>query len=129
MANITYVYTIGDGLTKQIRATAPAARTNGKALAESEIDSYLATIEYYSPDPSVPVAVTRLPNLQLVEVEPGVRAFNDVVQIDTLAEGRYVYSFQTVDTVGQLSAPSDTVTLEISLPLVEPNPPTIDGLV
>ena len=102
----------GKGEIRVISATAPTQRADGTALPESEISHY----NWYMSYENGPVLVQAT---TLVDGE-----FTDDIDVDTVGAGVYSIWYRTVDTEGNESIDSNTLTLEILLPLAAPNPPT-----
>ena len=104
----------GNGTQRTITAEAPTTRTDGTPLDPGDISHYLWTLTLQGGQPGAPIA-TDLVN--------GV--FTDDFDIDSAAVGIYELSYQTVDSDGRESVPSNTLSIEVLAPLANPNPPVI----
>jgi len=113
-------YRQGNGDTKTVKALGPTTRTDGVALAVSEISHYAQFMSFNGGDP-VEQAVNLVEDANTPEYDG---EFDEVVIIDDQTPGTYTIWYQTVDTDGRRSADSEVLTLEILAPLVAPNPPT-----
>lgn len=104
----------GEGVFRNVAATAPTERADGTPLAPGEIDHYLWTLQLEGGATAEPIAVL------LIDGQ-----FSEPFDPDQGAPGVYNLSYQTVDTGGRTSVPSSTLTIEVLAPLAAPNPPVI----
>ena len=106
----------GNGTTRVIHGSAPTARADGTPLAPSEISHYNWYITFNGGAVSPPHAT------QLVNGD-----FTDSFDVDSQTAGVYDFYYTTVDTQNppQESTPSNTLTIELLVPLLAaPNPPS-----
>lgn len=116
----------GLGETKRIHALGPTTREDGTPLAESEISHYLRFMRYTAPDGTVG-QTSPAQRVDLIE-DAGTPeydgVFDELLDIDSQAEGAFDIWYRTVDTDGRESRDSEVYTLVVQPPLAAPEPPT-----
>ena len=115
----------GEGATKTFKALGPTTRTDGTALAISEISHYIRFVEWTDENGTVhPVEQMNVDFIEDANTPEYDGQFDEVVDIDAIGVGSYDYWYRTVDTGGRESADSERVNLVVLAPLANPSPPT-----
>lgn len=111
---IQHDYRQGNGNVHTFTGTAPTERADGSPLAAGDIDHYVREVDG-------PLGI------EYMDVYLTAGSFSEPVAIDVLQPGTYTYRYQTVDSGGRISVPSEQVVLEVLAPFALPNPPLMLG--
>ena len=120
MAANTFTYRQGKGETHVVHAIFPTQRIDGADFPQSELKGFIRSVSFNGGTPDeLPLKYT------LDESTPEFDGtFDEILDIDKMQPGTYVYSYKTVDIEDNKSDSSEPVTMVVLAPLARPNPPT-----